>query len=60
MKVIHSDVDIDSLMDTREDRQRLDAFNASREAIPLDEVKAWVNSWGSPNELQRPSPRKVG
>jgi hypothetical protein len=26
----------------------------------LDEVKAWVASWGSENELSRPQPRKVG
>ena len=29
-------------------------------AVPLDDVKAWVSSWGSENELPRPQPRKVG
>jgi predicted transcriptional regulator len=46
--------------DITEDRRRLDAFTANREAVPLNDVKAWVASWGSGNELPRPSPRKIG
>jgi predicted transcriptional regulator len=46
--------------DIAEDRRRLDAFRQTRVAVPLDEVKAWVASWGSANELPRPSPRKIG
>ena len=46
--------------DIEEDRRRLDEFERTRLAIPLDEVKAWVTSWGSADELPRPQPRKVG
>jgi predicted transcriptional regulator len=46
--------------DIAEDRRRLDEFERTRLAIPLDEVKAWVASWGSADELPRPQPRKVG
>lgn len=46
--------------DVAEDRRRLDEFRRTRLAIPLNEVKAWVASWGSPDELPRPQPRKVG
>jgi predicted transcriptional regulator len=40
--------------DIGEDRQRLDAFKRTRAAVPLEEVKSWVASWGSANELPRP------
>jgi predicted transcriptional regulator len=43
-----------------EDRRRLDDFEATRLAVPLDDVKAWVASWGATNELPRPAPRKIG
>jgi predicted transcriptional regulator len=46
--------------DIGEDRRRLDAFRQTRAAVPLDEVKTWVASWGSVNELPRPAPRKIG
>ena len=46
--------------DVAEDRQRLGAFERTRTAVPLDDVKAWVASWGSANELPRPAPRKFG
>ncbi len=46
--------------DIAEDRRRLDEFERTRLAIPLNEVKAWVASWGSADELPRPQPRKVG
>lgn len=57
--LLDSVVDLASL-DISEDKRRLDAFEASGEAVPLNEVKAWVNSWDSPNELPRPFPRKLG
>jgi predicted transcriptional regulator len=44
--------------DIAEDRRRYDEFKRTRLAVPLDEVKAWVASWGSADEL--PRPRKVG
>jgi hypothetical protein len=40
-----------------EDGRRLAEFERTREAIPWDEVKAWIESWGTPNELPRPKPR---
>ena len=43
-----------------EDRRRLDAFKQTRAAVPLNDVKAWVESWGSANELPRPAPHKIG
>ncbi len=46
--------------DVAEDRRRLDDFKRSRQAVPLGDVKAWVASWGSANELPRPQPRKLG
>jgi predicted transcriptional regulator len=46
--------------DVAEDRRRLDAFKQTRTAVPLNDVKAWVASWGSANELPRPAPRKIG
>jgi predicted transcriptional regulator len=46
--------------DIGEDRRRLDAFKQTRAAVPLDDVKNWVASWGSANELPRPAPRKIG
>jgi hypothetical protein len=46
--------------DVAEDRRRLDAFKRNQQAVPLDEVKAWVASWGSDRELPRPEPRKIG
>ena len=45
--------------DIAEDRRRLDAFNQTHATVPLDDVKDWVTSWGSANELPRPTPRRV-
>jgi hypothetical protein len=43
--------------DIAEDRRRYEEFKLTRLAVPLDDVKAWVASWGSANELPRPTPR---
>ena len=40
--------------DIAEDRRRLEDFKRTREAIPLSDVKAWVESWGTERELPRP------
>jgi predicted transcriptional regulator len=45
--------------DISEDRRRYDEFKRTGLAIPLVEVKAWVASWGTADELPRPQPRKV-
>ena len=46
--------------DVAEDRRRYDEFKRTGHAVPLDDVKAWVASWGSDNELPRPQARKIG
>jgi predicted transcriptional regulator len=46
--------------DIAEDRRRLEDFKTTQSAVPLNDVKAWVASWGSTNELPRPAPRKIG
>ena len=46
--------------DVAEDGRRYEQFKQSKLAVPLDDVKAWVASWGSANELARPRARKIG
>ncbi|MBR0992646.1 hypothetical protein JQ580_18170 [Bradyrhizobium japonicum] len=46
--------------DIQEDRRRLDDFKKTCAAVPLDEVKDWVASWGSAKELPRPAVRRIG
>ena len=57
--LLDSVVDIGS-PDIAEDRRRLEEFKRTREAIPLHEVKAWVESWGTDKELPRPKPHRIG
>jgi predicted transcriptional regulator len=56
--LLDSVVDIGS-PDIEEDRRRLREFQRTREAIPWDDVKAWMLSWGTPQELPAPKPRKL-
>lgn len=42
-----------------EDAERLAEFTRTREGIPWDEVKVWMQSWGSAHELPPPKPRKL-
>jgi hypothetical protein len=42
-----------------EDARRLAEFERTREGVPWDDVKAWMQSWGTPNELPAPKPRKL-
>jgi hypothetical protein len=42
-----------------EDAERLAQFKRAREGVPWDEVKAWMQSWGSPHEVPAPKPRKL-
>ena len=60
MKIIHHTLKIDPRPDVAEDRRRLDEFVRSGHAVPLNEVRAWVESWGAEHELPRPSARKIG
>jgi hypothetical protein len=42
-----------------EDAQRLAEFERTRLGVPWEEVKTWMESWGSPNELPTPKSRKL-
>lgn len=42
-----------------EDERRLAEFERTRMGVPWDEVKAWLDSWGSPNALPAPKPRRL-
>jgi len=56
--LLDSIVDIEG-PDIEEDLRRLREFERTGEAVPWEDVKAWVESWGTGNELPRPQPRKV-
>jgi hypothetical protein len=43
----------------QEDAQRLAEFERTRIGLPWHEVRAWMASWGTPNELPAPKPRRV-
>jgi hypothetical protein len=42
-----------------EDAQRRAEFERTREGVPWDEVESWMRSWGTPNPLPTPKPRKL-
>jgi hypothetical protein len=42
-----------------EDARRLAEFERTRMGVPWDEVKAWMESWGTQNELPTPKLRKL-
>jgi hypothetical protein len=42
-----------------EDARRLAEFRRTREAIPWDDARVWMRSWGTPQELPAPKPRKL-
>jgi hypothetical protein len=42
-----------------EDARRLAEFERTRMGVPWDEVKAWMESWRTANELPPPKPRKL-
>jgi hypothetical protein len=45
--------------ETAETDRRLAAFERTRQGAPWEEVKAWMESWGTDNELSPPKPRRV-
>jgi predicted transcriptional regulator len=45
--------------DTEEDRSRYEEYKRTGLAVSLDDVKTWVASWGSADELPRPQSRKI-
>jgi hypothetical protein len=42
-----------------EDARRLAEFRRTREAIPWEDVKSWMQSWGTPHELPPTRARKL-
>jgi hypothetical protein len=42
-----------------EDARRLVEFQRRREGVPWEEIKAWMESWGTTNELPPPEVRKL-
>ncbi|MCW5688528.1 MAG: hypothetical protein KIT76_08295 [Pseudolabrys sp.] len=42
-----------------EDQRRLAEFNRARTGVPWSEVKSWMQSWGTADELPAPKPRKL-
>lgn len=42
-----------------EDARRLAEFEHTRMGVTWDEVKAWVESWGTATELPAPKPRRM-
>jgi hypothetical protein len=46
--------------DIAEDRRRLDEYLKSPKSVALNDVKAWVASRDTAEELPRPSPHKIG
>ena len=43
----------------KEDARRIAEFERTRMGMPWHDVKAWLQSWGTPNELPPPKPRKL-
>ena len=42
-----------------DDARRLAEFERTRIGVPWDEARAWLESWGTPNALPPPAPRKL-
>ena len=58
ISLLGSVVDVEG-PDIDEDLRRLREFERTGEAVPLEDAKAWVDSWGTENELPPPRPKKV-
>jgi predicted transcriptional regulator len=58
ISLLQSVIDVEE-PDIEEDLRRLREFERTGEAVALDEAKAWVDSWGTENELPPPKPKKV-
>jgi hypothetical protein len=42
-----------------EDARRLAEFERTRLGVPWEEVKAWMDTWGTSNEIPPPKPRNL-
>ena len=49
----------DEELDIEEDLRRLREFERTGLAVPWEDVRAWIDSWGTPNERPAPRPRKM-
>jgi hypothetical protein len=58
VELLDSVFDVDG-PDVEEDLRRLPEFERTGEAVPGEDVEAWVESWGTANELPPPKPRKI-
>jgi predicted transcriptional regulator len=58
IELLDSIIDVEG-PDVEEDLRRVREFERTGEAIPGEEIKAWIESWGTDNELPRPKPRKL-
>jgi hypothetical protein len=41
------------------DARRLAEFERTRMGVPWEEIRAWMESWGTRSELPTPKPRKL-
>jgi hypothetical protein len=46
-------------MRVKDDARRLAEFERTREGVPWKEVKSWLGSWGTPDDLPTPKLRKL-
>jgi hypothetical protein len=42
-----------------QDARRLSDFEHNRLGVPWQEIKSWMESWGTPNERASPKPRRL-
>jgi len=42
-----------------QDARRLAEFERTRQGVPWEEIKAWMESWGTSNESSAPKPRRL-
>lgn len=42
-----------------QDARRLAEFERNRVGVPWQEVRAWMESWGTADELPSPKPRRL-
>ena len=42
-----------------DDSRRLAEFERTRTGVPWRDIRAWMESWGTPNELPMPKPRRL-
>jgi hypothetical protein len=43
----------------QEDARRLEEFDRTRMGVPWDEIRCWIETWGTDAELPPPTPRKL-